>query len=343
MTEKLTDEEVQEFLDRNYPFIEQNESPPGRAVPNDDGRPGLKWSGESGWRTRHGASIVRWQLGRPVFVASANLADGAAVDVQYVGTWRYLVSNNPRRWTHGVVDIRPDSVTFTPSEQPEYVAPDPTGHPDLAVDLKSDDMVKERLIDADFADALYGYLKNGQFFKDGGDCICSIGMAGAAGIVANLRGQGDVYLDYFPNGGREPLPISNQHGLTPEQAAFEAVLSNRFVEIEAVVKRLNWRRVREEDRDIDAATTRRDLALWEERPQDIVPDWAAKMHAPRLRNPKEMRLSNLRREAMTQAERTRFDENENQALEMRLHSLVTSGRITEAEFRSMVIRIGRIT
>ena len=157
-----------------------------------------------------------------------------------------------------------------------------------------------------------------------------------------MRGQGDVYTDYFPHGGREPLPPFARRRLTPEQAAFEAALSDRFLEIEAIVTRLSWRRVKEEDRQIDAATTRRDLALWEERPQGVAPAWAAKMHAPRPRSPGAIRLLKNRREPTTEAERTRFDEIENQTLEIRLYSLATSGRITEAEYRSMVIRIARI-
>jgi hypothetical protein len=342
MAEKLTDEQVRAFFDQHYPFIEQNEEPPGHVVANDDGRPGQRWSGQSGWRTRHGTSIVRWRLGRPVFASGADLADGTRVDVQNVGNWRYQISDNPRCWVHGTVDIRPDGVTFTPGEQSKYIAPAPSGHPDLAVDLKGDDEVRERLIGADFADTLYGYLKNGEFFKEGGDWIWSTGMASAAGIVANLRGQGDVYTDYFPHGGREPLPPFARRRLTPEQAAFEAALSDRFLEIEAIVTRLSWRRVKEEDRQIDAATTRRDLALWEERPQGVAPAWAAKMHAPRPRSPGAIRLLKNRREPTTEAERTRFDEIENQTLEIRLYSLATSGRITEAEYRSMVIRIARI-
>jgi hypothetical protein len=342
MAEKLTDEQVREFFDRNYPFIEQNEPPPGRLQAPDDGRPWQTWSGKPGWRTRHGNSIIRWDHGRPAFVSGADLADGTRVDVQNVGSWRYQISDNPRRWVHGTVDIRPDGVTFTPGEQPKYIAPAPSDHPDLEVDLASDVAMRERLLDADFADALYAYLKNGQFFKEGGDWIWSIGMASAAGIVANLRGQGDVYTDYFPHGGREPLPFFAERRLTPEQAAIQAGLRDRFSEIEAIVTRLGWRRAKEEDRQIDADTTRRDLAVWEERPQGVTPDWAAHMHALRPRSPGAIRLLKNRREPTTEAERTRFDEIENQALEIRLASLATSGRITEAEYRSMVIRIARI-
>ncbi len=235
MAEKLTDKQVREFFDRHFPFVEQDEEPPGRR--QEDGRSGRSWSGKLGWRTRHGTSIVRWDLGRPTFVSGAIVADGSVADVQYVGSWRYQISENPRRWVHGTVDIRRDGVTFTPGEQPKYVAPAVTSSPDLAFDLAGHSELRERLLDADFADALYAHLKDGVFRKGDSDRIWSVSMRRAAAIVADLRGQGDVYLDYYPHGGRFPL---TEPRYTPEEVSYEAALTARFAEIKAILAGLGW-------------------------------------------------------------------------------------------------------
>jgi hypothetical protein len=232
MVEKLTDEQARASFDKHYPFIEQNEGPPGRW--QEDDRPGRSWSGKLGWRTRHGASIVGWSLGRPKFVWGADLAAGthrgeSPVYLQYFGTWRYLISDDPRRWVHGTVDIRTDGVTFTAGEQPKYIPPVQSERPDLEADLASDAALRERLLDNDFADALYLYLKNEAFFKEGRDQIWSVRMRHVAAIVANLRGQGDIYIDYY------------------DHRSYEAPLTAHFPEIKAILAGLGWRLATKED------------------------------------------------------------------------------------------------
>jgi hypothetical protein len=173
MAQRSTFPGVRDHLDQLFPLVEQTGDSPGR-------------SGKMGWRTQHGNSIVCWSAERPAFVLDAMLADASHVDAHHTGNdWRYRISDAPRRWVHGAVDIRPDGVTFTPGEQPKYSPLTQTDHPNLEIDIANDAPLRARLLDDDFADALYAYLKNGNFFKQGGERIWSIGLSGAAGIVAN--------------------------------------------------------------------------------------------------------------------------------------------------------------
>jgi hypothetical protein len=348
MAERLTDAQVQANLDQSYPLIEQNAVPPGRWQAYDNGQPGQKWTGESRWSIRHGESIVRWGLGKPVYVTRASLADGTRVNAERVGdSWRHQISDQPHRWVYGTVDIRPDNVIFTPGEQPKYTPPTRGAHSNLYADLAGDDALRQRLLDEEFADAMYAYLKKEEFFKEGGERIWSNGLSETAGFVAGLRGQGDVYTDYYPHGGRLPmseLPYSVRAmpQLTLEEAVFERALAARIAEIKAILTRLGWRLATEEDRNIAAAATRRDLASFEARPGGAPPDWVAKIQSPRPPAPGAIRLLGVPPNQMTDAERARDNERATQALPKRLYSLATSGRITEVEYREMIGRIAEI-
>src|ERR1022692_392261 len=61
----------QQFLDRYYPFIEQEQEPPGRFAPSEKLGGLLAGQGQSGWRTRHGHAVVIWSLGKPNEVENA--------------------------------------------------------------------------------------------------------------------------------------------------------------------------------------------------------------------------------------------------------------------------------
>lgn len=182
--------------------------------------------------------------------------------------------------------------------------------------MAGDNALRERLLDADFADALYGYLKNEDFFKEGGERIWLSGLSDTAGFVAKLRGQGDVYTDYYPHGGRAPLNdrayaarrTLGPPELTPDETALEALLTARFAEIKIMLARLGWRLATTEDRKIAAAATRRDLASWEARPEGPAPDWVAKIQAPRSPPPGALRLLGVHPSQMTEAERARDQE-----------------------------------
>ncbi|MFY9293818.1 MAG: hypothetical protein WAP03_24445 [Methylorubrum rhodinum] len=71
------------YLDDRSPFLAEGAEPPGRSVPNPDGR-GSRWEGATGWRTRHGDAVVRWSLGNPRDVTGARLPDGTRGDIEHV-------------------------------------------------------------------------------------------------------------------------------------------------------------------------------------------------------------------------------------------------------------------
>jgi hypothetical protein len=351
MAEMLTDAQISENLDRSYPPIEPNAELPGRWQAYEDGRPGQKWSGQSRWSIRHGQSVVRWGYGKPEYVSDASLADGTRVHASWwIGNgWRYQISRSPRRWVHGTIDIRPDGVTFTPGEQPKFSAPaQPSGHSNLYADLAGDNALRERLIDEGFADALYAYLKNEDFFKEGGERIWSNGLSGTAGFVASLRGHGDVYTDYYPHGGRAPLDdrayaarrMLGEPALSQEESAAEALLVARFAEIKGMLAALGWRRPTAEDRETAALATLRDFAALETRPAGMAPDWIAKIQAPRAPPPGAIRLVSRPANQMSEQERARSEVRA--TLPKRLHALAASGRVSEVEYREMVGRIAGI-
>jgi hypothetical protein len=337
MAQMSVDEQRREHFDRHYPLTEWNEDL------RDRWRPGQKWAGLSHWSTRHGKAIARWSVMGAFYVSDANLADGIYVDVHNTGkNWRYLVSDIPRRWVHGSVDIRLDGVTFSLGGQPKYNPPAPKDHPDLEVDLASDAALRKRLLDTDFADALYAYLKNEDFFKEGGERIWSIGLSRAAGLVADLRGQGDVYTDYYPHGGRVPLTdeARSQRVLGPEENESEAALVVRFEEIKTILADLGWHRTTMADKVVAADAIRRELAAWEARPGGAIPEWASRIRAPGPA-PGAIRLGVPKQTSAAGRPRLR-DVVDRTAVEEQLHSLAISGRISEAEHQSMVGRIADI-
>ena len=117
---------LRKYLDDHYPFIDQSAEPLGRWAPSKL-HPGQTWSGKSGWRTRHGDAVVRWDHGKPVHISNARFSDGTEIEAEAtMGSplpWRHRLPGEPRRWQHGTVEIRPDGVTFTPGELPNYEPP----------------------------------------------------------------------------------------------------------------------------------------------------------------------------------------------------------------------------
>ncbi len=351
MSQDQLDPALRKHLDALYPFIDQNAEPPGRWRPN-EARPGQSWSGKSGWRTRHGKAVVQWLHGRPIHAWDASLSDGTEIEVSAtMGSplpWRLRLPGEPRRWQHGTVEIRPDSVTFTPGELPPYEPPVATDGPNLEADLARDEALRRRLADEAFADVLYAYLKNGEFWKEGGDRISVIGLSSGGGLVANLRGHGDTYIDYYPRGGIGPVTETVREARRklgkPEMSPAEASVQEKkvawFDEITDTLRALGWRRATAEDKAMAAAFTRRDLTLWEQRPAAETPEWATKLRPP---GPQRGRVI-LRAQSgqMTDAQRERHEEIVNQSLQKRLYALAISGRITELEYRSMVQRINQV-
>ncbi len=203
MKNKLSDEEQQASLDKNFPFIEQNAELPGRWVPDTlSPIPGGKtWHGQKHWSTRHGDAVVRWGLGEPYRIDFALYPDQSRGVVQKngYGRWRRL-AKNARNWIHGTIQINTADVVFRDGEQLIYTPPQITSVPDLEADLAHDAGFLEALQDDGFADATYEILKRDHFYRSGLPGWRP-GGASSARLVADLRGLGECFSDWHPWGG----------------------------------------------------------------------------------------------------------------------------------------------
>jgi hypothetical protein len=204
MSQTPSDLEQEKHLDAYYPFIEQNQEPPGRWIPAGDGLES-NWQGKLGWRTRHGAAVVIWSLGRPKQVIAALYPDGSrgeARDTLDHGFRRR--STGDKLWIYGKIDIRPDDVLFVDGEQPPvYIPPAQTEVPDLEADLARDAAFLAAIQDDRFAAAAYTIFRNRDFLKVSNNGRWGCGERQAAVLVANLRGRGECYHDYFLGEGLE--------------------------------------------------------------------------------------------------------------------------------------------
>jgi hypothetical protein len=192
--------EPQTSLDERYPLVEQGAEPPGRSVPGPDGV-GHRWEGALGWRTRHGNAVVSWSLGKPQAASGALLPDGRRGDVAHVLDHGYRrQGSGSRRWVYGTIDIRPGDVIFADDlRQPAYSPPPPGDHADLERTLAGDPAFLSALQDDWFAHATYVVFHNREFVREADLATWSCGDRQAARLVADLRGAGESYEDYFLN------------------------------------------------------------------------------------------------------------------------------------------------
>lgn len=68
----------------------------------------------------------------------------------------------------------------------------------LEFDLFKNDWISTKCQDIEYAIDLYGALCNNRFFKNDEKWTCSWRQSG--GIVADLRKQGETYLDFYCSG-----------------------------------------------------------------------------------------------------------------------------------------------
>jgi hypothetical protein len=197
----LSGEEHKAFLDKHYPFIEQGMEPPGRYAPTPQMHGVMTWSGQSGWRTRHGPVVVWWNLGKAFKAESVHYRDGTRGIAQHTLDygWRRQATDG-RRWIHGEIEIRPDDVVFTDGTQPVYTPPQATDGPNLEAELACDAEFLNALQGDRFANAVYVVFRNRTFYKGVDERSWSCGDRQAARLVRDLRGLGESYQDWFPHG-----------------------------------------------------------------------------------------------------------------------------------------------
>jgi hypothetical protein len=114
--------------------------------------------------------------------------------------WRRQAADG-RHWIHGTIDIQPNDVLFVDGSQPPaYKPPEQNEVPDLETDLARDSKFLDDLQDDRFARAVYTVFYNRTFYKGADERSWTCGTRKAARLVRDLRGLGESYQDWFPDG-----------------------------------------------------------------------------------------------------------------------------------------------
>ena len=188
-----------EYLDKNYPFIEQEREPPGRFAPDQRINGMLAWQGPSGWRTRHGEATVVWSLGKPLQVQNTLYPDwtrGEARNTLDHGFRRR--GGGDRLWIYGRIEVQPSEVAFIDGDQPVYQPPPQGEVPNLEADLARDPAFLTAIKDDRFALAVLNVFENRSFYKGDDTRAWICGLRSSAALVADLRDRGESYQDYYP-------------------------------------------------------------------------------------------------------------------------------------------------
>jgi hypothetical protein len=101
-------------------------------------------------------------------------------------------------WVYGRIDIRPDDVTFIDGDQPAYLPPPQGDVPDLKADLARDPAFLADIKDDRFTLAVLKVFENRHFYKGQDARAWACGPRQCARLVADLRGRGESYQDYYP-------------------------------------------------------------------------------------------------------------------------------------------------
>jgi len=260
----MTEDENERFYG---PFVHRDEKPPGGWIY--DERSQGTWGGDLYWRTRHGEAVVCWSLGRPSTVYGAKLRDGTVLErittasAVALKDWRRPGSGDMARgsgdFIHGNIEIGDEGVVFTDSpEQPAFEPlplPGPGEAPNLEADLGHDEEFLRLIQDDGVAAAAFEWFKNRDLRKAGSESRWYCSFRHAAGFIAEARGRGETYTDFYPYGGE----------FTPMDAdAFEAI-----------VVRLGWHELTGADRAIDHARAMDILTEALAREPGPTPEWAA--------------------------------------------------------------------
>ena len=159
------------------------------------------WKGEMNWVTLHGDAKVRWMLGSPMAAFGAMLRDGGRIErvetfsPAHKDWWR-RPNQTGDGYVSGRLSIEQHGVVFTDEPMPEV-----KGRGGLEDDIEAHPKGVELLRDDGFAGALNEYMKNKDFRRDGeSDGKWGLSFRSIAGMIAEIRGIGESYTDFYPWG-----------------------------------------------------------------------------------------------------------------------------------------------
>lgn len=173
---------------------------PGNWLPLGEGGD-LIWVGPDQWASEHGLARVEWLADKPINIMGALLEDGAR---GYLfkkghparnGAWRCAIGKG--QWVHGRIEIRRDDVCFFKDDR---MKPPPAPKGSIADRISSSEVVKSYAKTEQGAQDLYAALA-GNSWSDGVGNRQSFTWAEAASLVAEARGMGEIYSDFFLSGG----------------------------------------------------------------------------------------------------------------------------------------------
>jgi hypothetical protein len=101
-------------------------------------------------------------------------------------------------WVYGRIDILSDDVIFIDGDQPIYQPPPQGEVPNLEADLARDPAFLADIKDDRFTLAVLNVFENRSFYKGQDPRTWLCGSRQSAGLVADLRGRGESYQDYYP-------------------------------------------------------------------------------------------------------------------------------------------------
>jgi hypothetical protein len=238
-------------------------APPGGWRPDPRFWGGSTWRGELSWATAHGPAECLWSLGKPSRAANVLLPDGGRIAFAEAtmdsfleraqggpGEWRWLDAA-AGRWRRCKIAFGADDAVAEPlpDARPAMGATVPG---DLESALRSSAAAAAFCADDGRAQKLYAAMCNVVWRNaDGEDWSCSWRYAG--GVVAEVCGLGEEYVDWYCSGG--------EGDVAPEAAE--------------LLSGLGWRPKTEEEAAADRAAARAEIAAWAGRPAGPRPGWFA--------------------------------------------------------------------
>lgn len=320
----MTDD-IDDGTDLAGPLIRHGDPPPGGYEPDPE-RPNLlrPW-GETCWRVAHGPAVVHWSFGSPNRAVNALLPDGRRGDVGNLGAlagrpdsqWRRRRGGRFDGWIWGDLRLSGDDAVFVdadPQPSPSPRGCRAEGQPDMGLDILGSPEAASAAADGGFAQALYAAMCNRQWRRaDGTGERWACSWRGAGGIVAELRGRGEIYVDWYCSGISD---VDLEPADAPPPAAERPVPEGTVRDdVRDLLGRLGWRPVTDEEVAADHAAATARIRELEALPPGGRPAWYRVPGAPARRHRRGRPWSD------------------------RLHDLAATGRVSEPEFDAITDRL----